>query len=107
MDSVFCVVRLWEKQNEVKRTLGRAIIKFKDIEYLIKRQMPDIKFEGWTEQGAVVNVNFVELNARKMDWKGKDITLYTFKNLKPSEKVDFAVRQQIIEGVRDLQLIIQ
>lgn len=77
--------------------MGKAILKFKELEYLLRRAMPELKFRGWTKEGAVVEIPFYKLKAERVCWQ--DIELFKFDN--------FTIRKQDVEGEQDLQVLLK
>jgi hypothetical protein len=84
--------------------MTKALLKFKDIEFLIKKQMPDLDFKNWTSEGAIVDIDITKVNHSRERWK--DIIIYKFEAQK-GKKVEFVLRQQVVSGASDQQLIIQ
>lgn len=77
--------------------MSNATIKFKELEYLLKQNIPELQFKGWSKDGAKVEVPFHKLTAQKEQWRG--IQLFRFEK--------FTVRKQAVGESQDVQVILR
>ena len=77
--------------------MSNATLKFKELEYLLKQNIPELQFKGWNKEGAKVEVPFHKMHAAKEIWKG--IELFRFEK--------FTVRKQQVGELQDIQVILR
>ena len=84
--------------------MAEVLLGFKDLEYLLRKQIPDAKFERWTDKGVMISLNFGQLGAISDIWQ--NVTIYKFSKIKLPKEVTFKVRGQSIDGQLHYQLCI-
>ena len=82
-----------------------ALLKFKDIEHLLRKQIPLSKIKKWTNEGAIVNLNFRTLKPQQDVWQG--MKLYQFEGKKNLEEVKFLVICQPVGDVQEWFMVIE
>ena len=81
-----------------------VLIKKKDVEYLIRKMLPDVSFIKWTPEGALIEVPLHKLNAVKGSWQGVDF--YQFPDLTDPDDFSITIKKETIGEKAGLQLIV-
>lgn len=76
--------------------MGKGTLKFKELEYLLKMAIPELKFVGWNKEGAEVEIPFWKLRPQRETWQ--QVELFRFQN--------FLVTKQAVDGKECVQVIL-